>query len=181
MHKNITTLRKRALLPACWLATGMAWLLLPTAISLAAEAARQPNIVFILADDLGYGDLGCYGNKNIKTPNIDSLAKCGMRFTNFRVNSPVCSPTRAGFLTGRSHVRCGVDEVLTPGPGKDEAGLPVNETTVAELLKKGGYTTGIFGKWHLGYAEKFNPVKRGFDRFVGNLSGFLDYHSHVNP
>jgi arylsulfatase A-like enzyme len=181
MYKKITDLRKRALLPACWLSTGMAWLLLPAAISLAAAPAKQPNIVFILADDLGYGDLGCYGNKNIKTPNIDSLAKCGMRFTNFHVNAPVCSPTRAGFLTGRSHVRCGVDEVLTPGPGKDEAGLPVNETTVAELLKKGGYTTGIFGKWHLGYAEKFNPVNRGFDRFIGHLSGFLDYHSHVNP
>ena len=138
-----------------------------------------PNIVLILADDLGYGDVGCFGSRDIQTPNIDAMAAAGMRLTNFYVNAPVCSPTRAGFLTGRSHVRCGAEHVFTPADL--ESGLPLNERTVAEELKRGGYATGLFGKWHLGYAEKFNPIHRGFDRFIGHLSGFLDYHTHVNP
>ncbi len=161
--------------------TGIGMLALAAASLAAADtkAVRAPNIVFILADDLGYGDLGCYGSKDIKTPFIDSMAKQGLRFTDFYVTAPVCSPTRAGFLTGRSQLRCGVETVLTPG--HLEIGLPLNETTVAQLLKQGGYVTGIFGKWHLGYTAKFNPVNRGFDKFIGNLAGFLDYHSHVNP
>ena len=142
-------------------------------------ASTRPNIIFILADDLGYGDCGCYGSKDIKTPNIDLLAENGMKFTDFYVNAPVCSPSRAGFLTGRNHNRCGAEVVFTPSNPK--VGLPLNEITLAQELKKAGYTTGIFGKWHLGYTEKRNPVNRGFDRFVGHLSGFLDYHTHVNP
>jgi len=145
----------------------------------AGAGDRPPNIVFILVDDLGYGDLGCYGSKDIKTPNIDAMATGGMKFTDFYVNAPVCSPTRAGFMTGRSQQRCGAETVFTPGNLKK--GLPINETTLAEELKRGGYTTGIFGKWHLGYIEKYSPVNRGFDEFVGHLSGFLDYHTHVNP
>jgi len=145
----------------------------------ASEPSKRPNLVVILADDLGYGDLGCFGSRDIQTPNIDAMAAGGMRLTNFYVNAPVCSPTRAGFLTGRSHVRCGAEHVFTPADL--QSGLPLNERTLAEELKRGGYTTGLFGKWHLGYAEKFNPTRRGFDRFVGHLSGFLDYHTHVNP
>lgn len=145
----------------------------------AGELSKRPNLVVILADDLGYGDLGCFGSRDIQTPNIDAMAAEGMRLTNFYVNAPVCSPVRAGFLTGRSHVRCGAEHVFTPADL--ESGLPLNEPTLAEELKRGGYATGLFGKWHLGYAEKFNPINRGFDRFVGHLSGFLDYHTHVNP
>lgn len=141
-------------------------------------SASRPNIIFILADDLGYGDLGCYGSEDIKTPNIDMMAKKGVLFTDFYVNAPVCSPARAGFLTGRAHERCGVSRVITPG---SENGLPLNETTIADALRAGGYATGILGKWHLGYTDAYNPVNRGFDRFIGHLSGNLDHHSRVNP
>jgi arylsulfatase A-like enzyme len=100
-----------------------------------------------------------------------------MRFTAFYVNAPVCSPTRAGFLTGRSQHRCGAEAVfthITPGQG-----LPLDETTIADLLKKNGYATGLFGKWHLGYEERFHPLNRGFDKWVGHLSGHQDYVSHA--
>jgi arylsulfatase A-like enzyme len=160
-------------------AMGTACLALLPSTASPDEASGPPNIVVILADDLGYGDLGCYGSKDIKTPNIDAMAKRGMKFTDFYVNAPVCSPSRAGFLTGRSQQRCGAESVFTPAHA--ESGLPLNERTLADELKRGGYATGIFGKWHLGYAEEFNPVNRGFDKFIGHLSGFLDYHSHVNP
>lgn len=179
MKTPTTITGNRVPLMACRLGVGLSCLLLIAEAATACEAPRPPNIVIILADDLGYGDLGCYGSKEIKTPNIDAMASDGMKFTDFYVNAPVCSPTRAGFLTGRSHVRCGAEHVFTPADL--ESGLPLNERTLAEELKRGGYATGLFGKWHLGYAEKFNPTRRGFDRFVGHLSGFLDYHTHVNP
>ena len=179
MKTRTTITGNRVPLMACRLGVGLSCLLLLAEAATAREATKPPNIVIILADDLGYGDLGCYGSKEIKTPNIDAMASDGMKFTDFYVNAPVCSPTRAGLMTGRSQQRCGAEIVFTPG--NLENGLPVSETTLAELLQGGGYATGIFGKWHLGYLEKYNPVKRGFDRFVGHLSGFLDYHTHVNP
>ena len=144
MKTPTTVPGNRVPLMACRLGVGLSCLLLIAEAATAREAPRPPNIVIILADDLGYGDLGCYGSKEIKTPNIDAMATGGVKFTDFYVNAPVCSPTRAGFLTGRSHVRCGVEGVLTPG--NLENGLPPNETTVAELLRQGGYSTGIFGK-----------------------------------
>jgi arylsulfatase A len=140
----------------------------------------RPNIILIMADDLGYGDISCYGSKKINTPNIDALAEGGMKFTDYHSNCPVCSPTRAGLLTGRYQQRTGIEGVIyAQGPTR-QTGLALEETTFAEVLKKHGYTTGIFGKWHLGYNVQFNPTKQGFDEFRGYVSGNVDYHSHID-
>jgi arylsulfatase A-like enzyme len=139
-----------------------------------------PNIILIMADDLGYGDIGCYGSTKISTPNIDGLAKGGMKFTDYHSNCPVCSPTRAALLTGRYQQRAGIEGVIyAKGPTR-QTGLALEETTFAEMLKTRGYTTGIFGKWHLGYNVEFNPAKQGFDEFRGYVSGNVDYHSHID-
>jgi arylsulfatase A len=141
---------------------------------------ERSNIILIMADDLGYGDIGCYGNKEISTPNIDALAKGGMRFTDYHSNGAVCSPTRAAMLTGRYQQRTGVEGVVyAKGPTR-QTGLALEETTFAEVLKKRDYATGIFGKWHLGYNVQFNPVRQGFDEFRGYVSGNVDYHSHID-
>jgi arylsulfatase A len=145
----------------------------------ATELAQKPNIILILADDLGYGDLGCYGNTDIRTPNLDALAKRGMRFTDFHSNGAMCSPTRAALLTGRYQQRCGIENVLS-SKRDTERGLPLAETTFAEVLRDAGYATGIFGKWHLGYTSELNPIRHGFDRFRGFVAGGLDYHSHID-
>lgn len=137
----------------------------------------KPNVVLILADDMGYGDLGCYGSTTIPTPNIDALARGGLKFTDFHSNGVVCSPTRAALLTGRYQQRAGVAEVLTVDPKYDELGLPTSEITIAEVMKRAGYATAVFGKWHLGYLKKFNPVNQGFDVFRGYVSGNVDYQS----
>jgi len=140
----------------------------------------RPNIILIMADDLGYGEVGCFGSARIKTPNIDALAAGGMRFTDYHSNGAVCSPTRAALLTGRYQQRCGIDYVVTAkGPAR-QTGMPLAETTFAEVLKAKGYVTGIFGKWHLGYNVEFNPAKQGFDEFRGYVSGNVDFHSHFD-
>jgi arylsulfatase A-like enzyme len=135
----------------------------------AADAAKgpKPNVIVFLADDLGYGELGCQGNKEIPTPNIDSIAKDGVRFTQGYVSGPYCSPTRAGLLTGRYQTRFGHE--FNEGGNRDTFGLPVSEKTIADRLKEQGYTTCAIGKWHLGYAPQFRPMKRGFDEFYGTL------------
>lgn len=145
---------------------------------LVAAAADRPNIIVIVADDQGYNDLGVQGCKDIPTPNIDGLAKGGVRFTSGYVSGPYCSPTRAGLLTGRYQQRFGHE--FNPGPAQTagpEMGLPLTETTLANRLKQAGYATGMVGKWHLGYQDKFHPMKRGFDEFYGFLGGS---HSYVN-
>ena len=140
----------------------------------------RPNIILIMADDLGYGDISCYGSTKISTPNIDTLSKNGMKFTDYHSNCPVCSPTRAALLTGRYQQRAGIEGVIyAKGPTR-QTGLALDETTFAEVLKKHGYATGIFGKWHLGYNVEFNPVRQGFDEFRGYVSGNVDYHSHID-
>ncbi|MCP4640570.1 MAG: sulfatase-like hydrolase/transferase [bacterium] len=144
-----------------------------------AGAYAKPNIVLIMADDLGYGDLGCYGNDRIRTPHIDALAASGVRFTDFHSNGPVCSPTRAALLTGRYQQRCGLEGVVT-AKNHRHTGMALEETTFAESLKQAGYATGLFGKWHLGYDVAFNPIHQGFDEFRGYVSGNVDYHSHVD-
>jgi len=133
-----------------------------------AEPLRPagPNIIVIFADDLGYGDLSCYGSKVIATPRIDRMAQEGIRFTDFYVASPFCSPSRAALLTGRLPARCGVPYVLFPS---EHTGLPPSEVTIAEVLKSAGYATACVGKWHLGWHRELRPQHQGFDEFFGML------------
>lgn len=142
-------------------------------------AGSVPNIILIMADDLGYGDLSCYGGA-IDTPHIDRLAKEGLRFTDFHSSGHVCSPTRAGLMTGRYQRRAGIPGVVYANPNQTShfTGLPVSEVTFAELLRAKGYQTGLIGKWHLGYSRRFNPLHHGFSEFRGYVSGNVDYQSH---
>jgi arylsulfatase A len=139
----------------------------------------QPNIVLIMADDLGYGELSCYGSPTVKTPNIDKLAEQGVKFTDYHSNGAVCSPTRAALMTGKYQQRTGIEGVITAANHR-EVGLSLEETTIAEELQQLGYYCGIFGKWHLGYAKEFNPTYQGFDDFAGFVSGNVDYHAHID-
>lgn len=137
-----------------------------------AQAARpQTNVILILADDLGYGDVGYHGCRDVPTPHIDSLARDGVRFTSGYAPHPFCSPTRAALLTGRYQHRFGHENNPPWAPDNDEIGLPVDQVTLPELLRKAGYATGIIGKWHLGGAPCFHPRKRGFTDFYGFLGG----------
>lgn len=157
------------------------------------RSTRRLNIVFILADDLGSGDLGCYGCTDIRTPVLDQLAARGVRFTNFYANAPECTPTRTALLTGRYQHRVGGLECAL-GIGnvgryddairlreKNDLGLPVEETSIARMLKDAGYATGICGKWHLGYEPKFFPRRHGFDYAFGPLGGSAEYFHHSEP
>lgn len=148
-------------------------------LTVSAQKQAKPNFVIILADDKGYGDISCYGNTQIKTPNLDQMAKEGVRFLDFHSNGAVCSPTRAALLTGKYQQRTGITGVITAKEHR-EVGLSLSENPIAEALKKEGYVTGIFGKWHLGYDKKYNPVHQGFDEFIGYISGNVDYHSHFD-
>ena len=139
----------------------------------------KPNIILIVADDLGYGDLSIFGNKDILTPNIDKLGLEGIVFTDFHSNGSVCSPTRAALLTGKYQQRVGVSGVITAKNHRDK-GLSIDEITFANIAKESGYKTGIFGKWHLGYDPVYNPINQGFDEFIGFVSGNVDYHSHID-
>ena len=134
---------------------------------------KKPNILIIFVDDMGYADLGCYGGKEIPTPHIDSIAAKGVRFTNGYVSCPVCSPTRAGLITGRYQQRFGYYT-----NAESRIGLPTTEKTLADVLKTAGYVTGAVGKWHLGASPEYHPYKRGFDEFFGFLGGA---HSYVDP
>jgi arylsulfatase A-like enzyme len=148
-------------------------LLFLAALPLPALAqARKPNVLVIVADDMGYADAGCQGCKDIPTPNIDSLARNGIRCTNGYVSGPYCSPTRAGLLTGRYQTRFGHE--FNPGAGAD-IGLPLTQTTIADRFKAAGYATGLVGKWHLGSAAKFHPLNRGFKEHFGFLGGAHTY------
>jgi arylsulfatase A-like enzyme len=149
----------------------VASLVVPITVATAAEA-RKPNVLILLADDLGYADLGFQGCKDIPTPNLDALAKSGVRCGNGYVSGPYCSPTRAGLMTGRYQTRFGHE--FNPGTGPD-VGLPLTETTMADRLRAAGYVTGWVGKWHLGHAPKFHPAKRGFDETFGFLDGAHAY------
>jgi arylsulfatase A len=137
--------------------------------------APRPNILLIVADDLGYADLGCYGCKDIRTPCADRLAKEGVRLTDFYA-FPVCSPTRAALITGRYPQRNGFDWVIRYN--EKDRGLPAKGASLATLLKKRDYATGLFGKWHLGYKPEFAPNTHGFDEFFGFLAADLDYYAH---
>jgi arylsulfatase A-like enzyme len=136
---------------------------------------RRPNIIILLADDLGYADVGFHGCRDIPTPHIDSLARNGVRCTNGYVSGPYCSPTRAGLLTGRYQERFGHEFNPAGGVRAETIGLPLTEITIADRLKPAGYATGLVGKWHLGGAPKFHPRRRGFDEFFGFLDGSHSY------
>lgn len=139
---------------------------------------EKPNIIFILADDLGYADLSVYGQTDYQTPNLDHLARQGLRLTQAYANSAVCSATRFGLITGRYQYRLrgGLEEPIAGA--SDTIGLPPSHPTLPSLLKKQGYATALFGKWHLGFLPKFSPLKSGYDKFFGNYGGAIDYFTH---
>jgi len=160
----------------------LAWLLLaPMTTGQASaqdRASARPNILLIVSDDHGYGDVGAYGCRDIPTPHMDSLAANGVRFTSGYVSGPYCSPTRAGLMTGRYQTRFGHE--FNPGPAEAAVkafGLPLTETPLPQKLRDAGYATGMVGKWHLGYEPEYHPMSRGFDEFFGFLGGA---HSYVN-
>ena len=182
MLKNINYSRRKFIRN---IGLGAVALNLPSMSLFASESTRRPNIIFILADDLGWAELGCYGNTFNETPNLDKLAKLGMRFTDAYAAAPVCSPYRAALKTGQYPARVGITDYLRPN---DKNHLSTQHVTLAEALKSVGYTTGIIGKWHLtGYAnhgaEEFPPALHGFDetivsenRGIGGGSYFHPYH-----
>jgi arylsulfatase A-like enzyme len=152
-----------------------------TALCSALDSAQaregRPNIVYIMADDLGYADLSCYGRREYKTPNIDSLARDGVRFLQAYANSAVCSATRTALITGRYQyrLRVGLEEPLG---ARSRYGLPPEQPTLPSILKKAGYGTTLIGKWHLGGLPEFGPLKSGYDHFWGFRGGGLDYFTH---
>ena len=144
-------------------------------------SSTKPNFVLIVADDLGYGDIGCYGHEINKTPHLDAMAVEGMKFIDFHSNGPMCSPTRAALLTGQYQNRFGrAFESALSAKVHANMGLPLRVVTIPEALKKMGYATGMFGKWHLGYNLPYLPTRHGFDEFKGLLTGDGDHHSHIS-
>jgi arylsulfatase A-like enzyme len=145
--------------------------------------ANRPSFVFILADDLGYADLGCYGGRSGCSPNLDRMAADGLRYTQGYANSSVCSPTRFALATGRwqHRLRGGADEpIASRSRGSAALGLPPGHPTLASLLRDAGYATALVGKWHLGFPPHFGPLKSGYQEFFGSMSGSIDYFSHVD-
>jgi arylsulfatase A len=147
----------------------------------AQQPSSRPNILLIITDDMGYGDLGSYGSPDIKTPNIDSLAKAGVRFTQFYANGSTCTPTRAGLITGRYQHRVTLERPLSHESTPDgKLGLVATGRSLPQLLKNHGYETGLIGKWHLGYQPQFSPRAHGFTSFFGFKAGYTDYYQHVD-
>jgi arylsulfatase A-like enzyme len=147
----------------------------------AQSASPRPNVILIITDDVGYGDIGSYGAPDIKTPNIDRLAARGVRFTDFYANASSCTPTRAGLISGRYQQRVEIERPLGAATTKDGSlGLAPNGRSLPQLLRNHGYATGLIGKWHLGYLPQFSPKAHGFDTFWGFKSGYVDYYQHTD-
>jgi len=148
-----------------------------------AGAQSRPNIIYIMADDLGYADLSCYGRKDYQTPHLDKLATQGVKFLNAYAGGPVCTPTRTSFMTGRYPARTpvGLREPLDWTKKDSLMGLTPDQTSVATLLKRNGYETYLVGKWHLGFSPAMSPMKNGYDEFFGFNGGGIDYISHTDP
>lgn len=152
-----------------------------TAVSATAQTRteRPPNLVFIMADDMGYADLGCFGATDIRTPHIDRIASRGARFTDCYANAPICTPTRVGFLTGQYQQRFGPELELPLGPHNNKtAGLLPSQSELPGALKRAGYRTGAFGKWHVGWNPEYRPLQHGFDEYFGTLLGNADMYTH---
>jgi arylsulfatase A len=141
------------------------------------QSSPKPNVVLIIMDDIGYGDLGSYGVTDAKTPNLDRLARDGVRLTDAYANGPVCSPTRAALVSGRYQQRVGIEWALSSTTDRDKS-LPVTKTSLPALLKQNGYATALVGKWHLGFNPQIGPNAHGFDEFFGFLSGATNYYTH---
>jgi len=170
MHKNMNHI----LLPCVMLLAPVAGL---QAADSSKPAPSKPNILVIVADDLGYGDIGVHGGRDVPTPNIDALAAGGVRCTNGYVSAPYCSPSRAGFLTGRYQTRFGHE--FNPHVGYvNKLGLPLEQRTIADRLRGAGYATGLVGKWHQGFNAAHHPQSRGFDDYFGFLVGGHNYLLH---
>lgn len=156
------------------------WLLAAWLVIVPSHAAdqRPPNVIIILADDLGYGDLSCYGHPKFKTPRIDQMATEGAKLTQFNCPAPFCAPTRASLMTGRYPFRCGMNQNPAPdgGPEADALALPKSEVTLAQVMKSAGYATGMIGKWHLGHHAGSLPTERGFDEYYG-----IPYSNDMRP
>jgi arylsulfatase A-like enzyme len=160
-------------------AAGMATLALGIQDVGVSASNKPPNILFILADDLGYADVACYGRPDLRTPNVDRIAANGVRFLQAYANSAVCTATRVALITGRYQyrLRVGLEEPLANNP---DVGLEPSHPTLPSLLKKAGYSSTLIGKWHLGVLPKFGPLKSGYDHFYGFRGGAVDYYSHSN-
>lgn len=150
-------------------------------------AQEQPNIIFLFSDDAGYADFGFHGSEIMKTPNLDKLAKEGVKFTQGYVTDATCGPSRAGLITGKYQQRFGYQEINVPNYMSknskflgDDMGLPLSQKTIADYLKKLGYKNAVYGKWHLGNADRFHPLKRGFDEFYGFRGGARSYFPYKN-
>jgi arylsulfatase A-like enzyme len=162
--------------------SALAVLLAASVVSIPAQSPRgeRPNVVLIMTDDAGYGDFGTYGAPDIKTPHIDSLARDGVKLTDFYANGPTCTPTRTGLITGRYQQRVGLEAPLgAQGKADWERGLAPSGRSLPRLLKGAGYTTALVGKWHLGWKPEFSPTAHGFDSFFGFKSGYIDYYQHT--
>ncbi len=145
----------------------------------APPPATRPNVVLIILDDVGYGDIGSYGAPDIKTPSIDRLAKEGVRLTDFYANGSTCTPTRAGLISGRYQQRYALEHPITVVATDGDIGLAASGRSLPQLLRNHGYATGLVGKWHLGYKPEFSPGAHGFESFFGFKSGYIDYYEHT--
>lgn len=159
---------------------GAAFAMFPATASAQQGGSQRPNVVLIITDDVGYGDLGSYGAPDIKTPNLDRLARDGVRLTDFYSNGATCTPTRAALISGRYQQRFGLEQPLGVHPAADaERGLTPTGRSLPQLLKNNGYATALIGKWHLGWKSEFSPTAHGFDYFFGFKSGYVDYYQHT--
>lgn len=179
---DISAVSRRDLLAGAAAATGLAAGPAAGPASAQGAAPARPNILFIMADDLGYADVGCYGQRDFETPHIDRIAREGARLTQGYANSCVCSPTRIGLITGRYQyrLRAGLEEPINSrmAKGSDTLGLPPNHPTLPSLLRGAGYGTTLVGKWHMGFLPHFGPLRSGYDQFFGIMSGGVDYFTH---
>ena len=143
-------------------------------------SADRPNVVLIMTDDVGYGDIGSYGAPDVNTPNLDRMADDGVMFTDFYANGPLCTPTRVGLVTGRYQGRVAIERALGHESSGDTGGLPATGRSLPQLLKTNGYATGLVGKWHLGHKDAFSPSAHGFAYFFGFKAGYIDYYTHTD-